>query len=328
MIRTGIIGKLKSLENTIENIISFPEYYLTGYFCNDPLFQSPVLKNSNLIKFRSPEELISVSEVIIITDSPGDFNEIIRKVLKSSKHLLIFPDISLSLNQLESFIKLAEEAGVILFLYHEDLKIRLPEIIKKYFGKPEFIDIYRSLGQTDSTPQGNILEILYDEIFLVMKLNPVNPRKYFTASIPYYSSMPNFLNARIEFENGTSANVTINKFSEKTGRKIEIFRHDRMVLIHPETGELNILRKNHEKTEIFKHSRIHRINSKKEGLGQFINYLTAGNFTSDPFKTGISAHNTAIEIIQLLIPVSEKSFIKTSFPIKKVFLNLDLTQKI
>jgi hypothetical protein len=309
MIRTGIIGTLKGLDNIIENIISFPDYQLTGFYFNDLLIQNPVLKNTAIKRFSSPEELISVSEVIIITGRPGDFNEIIRNVLKNSRHLLIFPDISLSLNQLESFIKLAEEAGVILFLYHEDLKIRLPEIIKKYFGKPEFLDINRSIAQTDPFPHRNIFEVLYDEIFLVMKLNPLKPRKYFTTSIPYYSSGPNFLNVRIEFENGTSANVTINKFSKIAERKVEIFRHDRMVLIHPETGELYIIRKNQEKTEILYHSRIQKISPMKEGLNQFINYLIAGNFTSDPFKTGISAHSTAIEIIQQLIPVSEKSYI-------------------
>ncbi len=309
MIRTGIIGPLKSLENIIENIISFPEYHLTGFFNNDPIIPDTFLKNPGIKQFSSPEELISVSEVIIISDRPGDFQETIQKVLKNSKHLLIFPDTSLSLNQLEIFTKLAEEAGVFLFLYHEDLIIGLPEIIKKYFGKPEYIDIYRSISQSELSSRQNIFEALYEELFMVLKLNPLNPRKFFTTSIPYYSPNPNLLNIRIEFENGTSANVTINKFPEKTERKVEIFRHDRMALICPQRGELNIIRKNHEKTEIFNHSGILKVNSKKEGLSKFLNYIITGNFTSDPYTTGISAHSTAIEIIHQLIPVSEQSYI-------------------
>jgi hypothetical protein len=307
MIRTGIFGTLNSLENTIENIRSFPEYLLTGFYCNDPLVYNPSHKSTILNRFSCPEDLISVSEVIIIADRPGDFENIIHKVLKNSKHLLIFPDTSLSYNQLETFIKLAEEAGVFLFLFHEDIKTRLPEIIKKYFGRPEFIDIYRSIDQSVLTSQRSIFETFYEELFLVMKLNPLNPRKFLTTSIPYFSPEPNLLNIRIEFENGTSANVTINKFAEKTERRVEIFRHDRMAVIDSETGEIKIIGKDPDKTEIFTHSDNQKLNSQKEGLFLFLNYILSGNFTSDPYETGIAAHRSAIEIIHQMIPVSEKS---------------------
>jgi len=307
MIRTGIIGSLESLENTIENIRSFPEYLLTGFYTIDPIIQNPFGKGINLNHFSSPDELISVSEVIIISDHPGDFEEIILKVLKNSKHLLIFPDTSLSFDQLETFLKLSEEAGVFLFLYHEDLKVRLPEIIKKYFGRPEFIDIYTSVDQSVLTSPVSVFEAFYKELFVVMKLNPLNPRKYFTTSIPYFSLEPNLLNTRIEFENGTSANVTINKFSGKNDRRIEIYRHDRMALIHPETGEVKIIRKNPDKTEFFTLSDGQNINLQKEGLSLFRNYIISGNFTSDRYETGIEAHRTAIEIIHQLLPVNEKT---------------------
>jgi hypothetical protein len=307
MIRTGIIGTLNNLENTIENIRSFPEYFLTGFYTRDHIVHNPCRKSTTVNYFSSPEELISVSEVIIISDRPGDFENIIHKVLKNSKHLLIFPDTSLSYNQLETFIKLAEEAGVFLFLFNEDIKTRLPEIIKKYFGRPEFIDIYRSIDQSVLTSQRSIFETFYKELFLVMKLNPLNPRKYLTTTIPYFSPEPNLLNIRIEFENGTSANVTINKFAGKNERRVEIFRHDRMALIYPETGEIKIIRKDPDKTEVFTHSDGQKIDSQKEGLSLFLNYIISGNFTSDPYDTGIAAHRTAIEIIHQLIPVTEKS---------------------
>ena len=307
MIRTGIIGSLESLENTMENIRSFPEYLLTGFYTTDPAVHNHLPEYENLIQFTSPDELISVSEVIIISDRPGDSEDIILKVLKNSKHLLIFTDTSLSFKQLEAFIKLSEEAGVFLFLYHEDLRIRLPEIIGKYFKRPEFIDVYTSIDHSVLTSPGNIFEAFYKELFVVMKLNPLNPRKYFSTSIPYFSAKPNLLNTRIEFENGTSANVTINKFAGKNERRIEIFRHDRMVLINPETGEVKCNRKNPDKTEFFTLAKGQNINLQKEGLSLFRNYIKSGNFTSDRYDTGIAAHRTAIEIIHQFVPVIEKS---------------------
>ena len=305
MVRTGVIGTTQKLLDTIKNISLIPEYNLTGSYSLAPISDNYKIRNPLLKAFDEPEDLISNSDIIIISDHPGNCEDLIQSILKKSKHVLIFPDTSLTSFQLEKFVKLADEAGVFLFLYHEDLKNRIPKLIKNNFGKPEFIDIYRYLDLNDTD---NIVEIFYEEIFLVMKLNPVNPRKHFTTSIPYYSNDPHLLNARIEFENGTSANITINKFEGKNKSRIDIFRQNSMASVHPETGAIKIIRKNPQKAEILANSDIQKINSQKEGLLIFLTYLLSGNYSSDNCENGISAHRIASEIILQLIPYAENTY--------------------
>jgi len=304
MIQAGIIGTLNGLETTIKSISSLSEYILTGYYTDD---QELHKKDRNLLKLKryfKPYELINRSDAIIIADQPGEYEDLISEILKNSKHILIFTDKSLSISQINSFIKLAEEAGVFMFFHHDKYDHQWQDIILKHFGKPEYIDDYICLDQSSQNCKENVYNAFYSELFIVMRINPVNPRKFFTTTIPFYSADPHFLNARIEFENGTSANVTINKYTDGNKSRLDIFRHDMKATIDPETSEIKISRDN---SEIMYSPGKKIIDTRKAGLSLFLKYLLSGNYTSDLFETGIAAHRAAIEIINQLLPVPENS---------------------
>jgi hypothetical protein len=308
MIRTGIIGPAKNLINTIKKISSDNEYTISGLFTYDSVLDIyPAIDISSRF-FINPEELISGSDVIIIPGQAGEYEELIQKALKKSRHLFISPDTSLSLFQLETFIKLSEEAGVVLFLYHKDLNNLVPNLLKHHFGKPEFIDIYRSVKNSGPDPRKNIMDVFYEEIFMVMQINPVNTRKYFTTSIPYFSNKPSLLNVRIEFENGTSANVTINKFHGENKNRLEIFRHNSIASVYQETNEIKIIQKNPDKNLIIPDICPVNYNSFETGLRIFKNFISSGDYKSDKTENGVSAHRIAAEIIHQLVPSSEKVY--------------------
>ena len=302
MIRTAIIGPANNLISILENLTPIKEYYFVGAFCHNAANES---LDKNLKYINNPDELISIADVIIVAERSGDYDDLIRKALKKSKHILIFPDSSLLSNQLENFVKLAEEAGVHLFLFNKNVNNRIPDYITSRFGKPGFIDIYRY--PESSSSRKNIFEIFYEEIFTIMRINKGNPRKYFTTSIPYFSTEPFLLNLRIEFENGTSANLTINKYIQDNRSRMEIFGHDGIITILPETGDLKIIGipGNNESVPIsYKKDN----NDLLDGLRLFLHTISSGDYRSRPSENGINAHLFASKIIQQLVPSQEKSY--------------------
>lgn len=303
MIRTAIIGSANNLIKILEDITQIREYHIVGAFSNKSAAnESPDI---NLKFFSNPDELISVADVIIVAERPGDYDEIIRKALKKSKHILIFPDLSLLSDQLEIFVKLAEEAGVHLFLFNKNINNSIPGFVTSRFGKPEFIDIYRY--PENKTSRKNIFELFYEEVFTIMRINKGNPKKYFTTSIPYFSHEPFLLNLRIEFENGTAANLTINKYKQDNKSRMEIFGHDGMVTILNETGDLNII-SNPDNKESVSQSYKRDNNDLSDGLRLFLQAVSSGDFRSRPLENGINAHIFASKIIQKLVPHPEKSY--------------------
>ncbi|MCB8994336.1 MAG: hypothetical protein H6538_01880 [Bacteroidales bacterium] len=303
MIRAGVFGSGEVLENALEVLRGHNGFLITGYHSG----ASIISKHAVIKQYTLPDELISVSEALIITNNPGDFLEVIPSILKKSRHLLIFPDHSLSFYHLEDLIKLADEAGVVFYLHQDGIKDWMKDLVHTHCGKPEFIEIHSYINKQQIKPGSGIFETLYKAICTVMKLNPVNPRKFYTSLVPYYSPNPLMTNVRLDFENGTSANVTINGFLGRDECRIEIYRNDCHVIIDMNVPELRIIKKNPNSTRVFNKPAENPDSNLSDGLDSFALRLFSTGVSSDPFDSGIIAHKTATKIIHQYIPYHQKS---------------------
>jgi len=304
MIRAGVFGSGEVLDNALDTLRNHPGFLITGYHSG----ASVIIKHPVIKQYGVPEDLIAVSEALIITNSPGDFHEVIPIILKNSRHLLIFPDYSLSFYLLESMLKLAEEAGIVFYLHQDGVKDWTKELVQKYFGKPQFIDVYSYVDKHKINPGGGIFNSLYKAVSAIIKLNPVNPKKFYTNLVPYCSPDPLMTNVRLVFENGTSANITINGFLERNDSKIEVFRNDSEAIINPVSQEVRIISKNPNTTKIFNKPPNLQGDVFSEGLDIFALRLFSPESNSDPFESGIIAHKTATNIIHQFIPYPVRSF--------------------
>ncbi len=303
MIRAGVFGSGEILESALDTLRNHSGFLATGYHSR----ASIIHKQSVIQQYSRPEDLISVSEALIITNNPGDFSEVIPMILKNSRHLLIFPDYSLSFYLLENMLKLADEAGVVFYLHQDGIKEWMKELVHKYCAKPEYIEIYSYVDKHHLNPGCGIFDTLYKAVSAVLKINPVNPRKFYTNLVPYYSPDPLMTNVRLVFENGTSANITINGFSERNESKIEVFRNDCEAVIDPFASEVRIICKNPNSIRIFNKPPDRQSNILSEGLDSFALRLFSPATNSDPFESGIIAHKTATNIIRQFIPYPARS---------------------
>jgi len=303
MIRTGVFGSGAVLEDVLEVLRQHKGFLVTGYYIGSTLTR----KHKVIQQYKMPEELVSVSEAIIVTNSPGDFQEVIPGIIKNSRHLLIFPDYSLSFYHLDNVIKLAEEAGIIFYLHQDGIKDWMKDLTLNVCGRPEFIEVHSYIDKRNIVPGKNIFDSLYKAIAAVMKLNPVNVRKFHTNLVPYYSPDPLIINVRLEFENGTAASITINGFFERSDTSIEVYRGDCEVIIEPLAPEVRVIRKNPNSIEVFTKPTEGFSNSYGEGLDGFAQRLFTPGLNNDPFQSGIIAHKTATNIINQFIPYPVRS---------------------
>lgn len=312
MITTGLIGSGKKIEILAETLGSLPDFRVVGFHSNDPLLKKPE-QIFGLKNFSNPWEMIAGAESLIISDHPGNFTEIIDKTLKNSKHVLIFPDISLPFQTLEKHIKIAEEAGVILHLHFDGRSSWIRNMIYEHCGKPEFINVNSSINSDDIIRGISIFDTAYEEIYRVLKLNPVNPRKYMTSTIPYCSPEPNYINVRIDFENGTTANISVNKFRNKDDTKIEIFRQDKMVEIDRFKGNFYLTGKNPNEKKLYRqYSDTEEFPELTRGIRDFISRIQSHENSGNADDSGIIAHKIAAEIIFNIIPLSSRKKVKAN----------------
>lgn len=303
MIRAGVFGSGETLEKSLDTLRNHSEFLITGYHSGGTVIR----KNASVKQFMVPEDLISVSEALIITNNPADFHEVIPVILKHSRHLLIFPNYSLSFYQLENMVKLAEEAGVVFYLHQDGIKDWMHDLSRKFCEKPEFIEVHTFIDKLHLNPNTSIFDSLYKAISAVMKLNRANVRKFYTNLVPYCSPDPLMTNVRLVFENGTSANITINAFFERNDSRIEVFRNDTEVIIDPFASEVRVISKNPNSSRIFKKPAAKFNNVFLEGLDGFALRILSSSLKNDPFESGIIAHKTATIIIHQFIPYPIKT---------------------
>ena len=302
MIRTAISGSEKFCENYVNIVGNTPGFLVTGVHRNDHVFIFNQDTGTGFSEPASPEHLIEISDALIVTGKAVDYFDIICRFLKSTRHVLILPDTSLSHQQLKTLTKIAEEAGVILNLHHNSLNNAIKEKIKDFIYRPEYIFLKSQVSE-DSKVYQTIFEALFRYIYLILELNPVNIVKYQVTGIPVCASEPRILDVAIQFENGTSAHLHISTYVKEESEKLEIFAQDRMISFERLKNKMLMIR---SKTDYMKRNFVNDHvwqADDKDVLRKFLHAVTNKNDSESRFASGIISHQIALGILHQIHPV-------------------------
>ncbi|MFO7593761.1 MAG: hypothetical protein R6X15_06940 [Pseudomonadota bacterium] len=302
MIRTAITGSEKFIRNYVDIIGSTPGFLVTGIHSNDHVIILNQNSSTGCNEPATQEQLVEISDALIVAGKSGDYFEIISRFLKSTRHVLILPDTSLSHQQLKKLTKIAEEAGVILNLHHNTLNANIKKKICEFIYRPEYIFLKSQISENSEVYQ-TIFEALFRYIYLILELNPVNIVKYQVTGIPVCSPQPRILDVAIHFENGTSAHLNISTYVKEESEKLEIFAQDRMISCEPLRSKLLMIM---SKTDSVKRNSIKDPfwqKDEKDVLQKFFLAVTNKNGSESRFDSGVISHQIASGILHQIHPL-------------------------
>jgi len=156
----------------------------------------------NTKMFASFEALLNEVDAVDISATTTYHYELASKALKMGKHVFVEKPITAELEQAEKLLELADSKKLKLQVGH--IERFNPTVMKAIddIDNPRFIESNR--------------------------IAPFNPRK--ASGVGILTSSIDIANARVEFENGTIANVTSSRISMKQERKIRFFQKDAYIL--------------------------------------------------------------------------------------------------
>lgn len=308
MIRTALIGSLNSVEKYLNDIYTSKHCLLVGIFCELKGNEEYPFTDHPTRLFDSPQELIEICDTVIFTDSEIQRYELIKMALKNSRHVFLFPDSRLSFVKLEKLYKLSEEAGVLLYIRHKFIHPKIISILDNHCKFPEYIDIYRYLKHGNMQAGKSIIESLYYEILIILAINTASVRRFYTSTVPYCSPDPSLINVRLEFENASTASLTINAHTDINSRLTEIFIRDKMIIIDNSRSMLKIIRSNPNETIQYEipMDLEHEKGTILEML-YFIEKISNKDYKLKSFSTGVLNQKIATEILHRIIPYTEKT---------------------
>lgn len=193
--------------------------------------------------FDSLESLLENVNAISIAATTSAHYELAKECLQAGKHIFIEKPITATIPEAEEIVELANALNLILQVGHIERFNPALVSMEKYIIDPKFIQTDR-LAQFN--PRGTdvavVLDLMIHDIDIILSLIKSKVENIEANGVAVVSDNIDIANARIQFENGSVANVTASRISQKKMRKMRIFQRDSYVALDFVTGVSEVYR--------------------------------------------------------------------------------------
>jgi predicted dehydrogenase len=317
---TGHLGKIHI--NCIKQIVQFD---LVGFY--DPAVETArqVEQEMQLRSFDSIDALIDAVDVVdIVTPTIRHF-ECASKALQKRKHVFIEKPIVATPDEANALKKLADEAGVKVQVGHVERFNPAFIAAEPFIKDPLFVEAHRlALFNPRGTDVPVVLDLMVHDLDILLTIVK-SPISHISASgVSIVSPTPDITNVRIEFENGTVANLTASRLSMKNMRKTRIFQKGAYITVDFLDKKAEIFRINDtvddsnplsatitladgsEKQITFEMPEIHPINAIKTELESFYGAIVHNTVPAVTIDDGINVLKLAYRILDAVAASAAK----------------------
>ena len=244
MLKIGILGAGHLGKIHINCIKQLPVYELVGFYDQDENTANKVSLDMEVKHFSSIDELVDAVDVVdIVTPTISHF-DCASLALNKGKHVFIEKPIVATVDEANRLIKLADEAKVKVQVGHVERFNPAYIAARPHIDVPLFVEAHRlALFNPRGTDVPVVLDLMVHDIDIILDIIKSPIRNVSVSGVSIVSTTPDITNARIEFENGSVANLTASRISLKNMRR-RIFQKDAYITVDFLDKKTDILRIN------------------------------------------------------------------------------------
>ncbi len=226
-LKLGIIGAGHLGKIHIRLAKEIAEINTVGFYDSDETVRQSVSEELGVKAFETAEELMQACDAVDIVTPTLFHYEYASKALKMVKHVFVEKPITATVDEAKTLCKLADEAKVILQVGHVERFNPAFLAARDSIMQPAFIESHRLAV---FNPRGTDVSVIYDlmihDIDIILCTVKSRVKKVHASGVAVISDTPDICNARLEFENGCTANLTASRISLKNMRKTRFFQRD------------------------------------------------------------------------------------------------------
>ena len=250
MLKIGVLGVGHLGKIHINCIKQLAVYELVGFYDQDENTAKKVSEDLQVKCFTSIDDLIDLVDVVdIVTPTVCHF-ECASLALRKGKHVFIEKPIVATVDEANRLIGLAEEANVKVQVGHVERFNPAYIAARPYIDAPIFVEAHRlALFNPRGTDVPVVLDLMVHDIDIILDVIKSPIKNISVSGVSIVSPTPDITNARIEFENGSVANLTASRLSLKNMRRHRLFQKDAYITIDFLDKKTDIVRINEVKDE-------------------------------------------------------------------------------
>lgn len=218
---------------------------MMGFFEADAERAGTVARELGVRAFPTLDALLAEVDAVSVVVPTSKHHEVAMQALQAGKHLLIEKPITVTLDEADELLALAEQKGLMIQIGHIERFNRAIRAALPYVDTPLFIDSDRL---APFNPRGSdvavVLDLMIHDIDLVLTLTGAAVRDVSAAGLPVLTPSIDIADARITFETGAVATITASRVSKDRMRKLRIFQRNGYLSLDlaSGTGEMYRLR--------------------------------------------------------------------------------------
>jgi predicted dehydrogenase len=184
-----------------------------------------VASEAGCVAYGDPAALLDAVDAVSIVVPTTAHLEVARPFLQRGVHMLLEKPIAPDLAQGAEIVRLAAASGAILQIGHlERFNAGIMELARR-IDTPRFIEAQRMGGFTERATDVDVVsDLMIHDIDIILALVDADLAEVRAVGTPVLTEHVDIANARLEFVNGTVANVVASRVSEKTTRRIRVFQ--------------------------------------------------------------------------------------------------------
>ncbi len=224
-IRVGVIG-VGYLGRFHALIYSrMPDVELVGVVDANRKRAAEVAAEASCQAFRHQDELLDRVDAVSIVVPTTAHLKAAKPFLERGIHMLLEKPIAPNQSEGTAIVRLAAEHGAILQIGHlERFNSGVMELAGR-IDNPRFIEAHRMGGFVERATDVDVIsDLMIHDIDIILSLVDSDIENIAAVGTPVLTSHVDIANARIEFSNGTVANVIASRASEVKMRRIRVFQ--------------------------------------------------------------------------------------------------------
>lgn len=219
LVGVGYLGKIH-----LKCIKELPCYEFVGIYDINSEEAGKIAKETGLTLFPSLDALTDAVDVVdIVTPTFAHFDCAV-KALDKGKHVFIEKPITNTLQEADTLIALAKEKGVKIQVGHVERFNPAFLAVQEHLKNPAFVETHRlALFNPRGCDVPVVLDLMIHDLDIILHVMQ-SPLKHISAGgVAIISDTVDIVNARLEFETGSVANLTSSRLSIKNMRKSRFF---------------------------------------------------------------------------------------------------------
>jgi hypothetical protein len=211
MIKLGIFGDQTTNHELLGLLKTMPGVEIVGTY-----FSGNTADPEGFPVFSSPIGLMEVSDAILILSDKSISNDLVKMILRKSKHIYLKSVPSVHIREIKELIDLEKEAGIVTFIYNPFNYNPYFDPFSNKYEKPFLINLRTCF-------EGGAVKASHEMLLLVTALNRLAQSSYKKLEVfgLQETTRQLVLNLRIEYNNGCVINLTVSE--ERLAGFCEIF---------------------------------------------------------------------------------------------------------